>query len=108
MTADITSNDLNNNTLEGIDLQTDTAASLSARADANIVDANGGLADVAANTLGNSNICLELTNNGNPNVNATFQVQNNGTGLFQFFEQGNDSLANQIGAITPVAQGTCP
>jgi hypothetical protein len=108
LTVVLIGNSVTNSTLEGIDLQSNDTSLIRARVDGNNLQGNAGVADFRATAaVLAGNFCLELTNNGNVANTATFRVQNNGTGLFRFFELGNDALAVRNGTITPVAQGAC-
>lgn len=108
LTVVLFANSITDSTQEGIDMQSNDTSTIRARVDGNNLEGNGGVAQFLATAeLAAGNFCLELTDNGNADLNATFLVDNNGTGLFQFFEFGNDTGAVRNGTITPVQQGTC-
>ncbi|MEW6720304.1 MAG: Ig-like domain-containing protein [Thermodesulfobacteriota bacterium] len=96
----------------GIDIDVLGAAGISASVSGNDVSQSGAAFDFDASTAagGAGTVCLELANNSNVANNSTFQVQNNGTGTFTFFEIGNDAAAALVpnpAAFTIVPQGTC-
>jgi len=106
VSAAISNNMVTNSALEGIRLDGNGVSSLSAEVAANPLAANAGVADFLAQANDTSDMCIELLSTGS-GLPATFQVNNAGTGTFNFFETGVDAIATRVGAITSVPQGTC-
>jgi hypothetical protein len=109
VTLSILNNSIADSTDEGIDIDGLGQANINALVQLNDLSGSGGAADFRATINNTSTICLELIDNGNLAGNATFEVNNNTgvAGAFRFFEALNDELANRIGDITNVPQGTC-
>jgi hypothetical protein len=116
VTAVVSRNTVTQSTDEAIDLQAgaalavDTSSFSAFVANSDLSLSGAGVTDFLASAAAGSaaNFCLELENNvSSAVVPSTFQVENNGTGVFRFFEGiDNDSLAIRVG-VTPVAQGDC-
>lgn len=117
VTAVISRNTVSQSTDEEIDLDagttlvTDTSSISAFVANNDLSLSGGGATDFLASTVAGSTatFCLELENNvSTAGVPSTFQVENNGEEVFQFFEGvNNDTVANQVGIITPTVQGGC-
>jgi hypothetical protein len=104
----INGNNVSNSGGEGIQITAGpAAASVSADVIGNTLLNNAGVADFQAQANGTAAMCVELINNGNAGNTATFDVDNNGTGLFQFFESANDQLAVRSINITTALEGAC-
>jgi len=112
VTAVVSRNTVSQSAGEAIDLQSADTSSFSAFvANSDLSLSGAGLTDFLASAAAGSaaNFCLELENNaGSGVVPSTFLVENNGVGVFRFFEGiDNDSLANRVEPITPAFQGDC-
>jgi hypothetical protein len=113
VTAVVSRNTVTQSTEEAVDMEAAATSRIAAFVANSDLSASGAATDFLASTAAGSsaNCCLELENNSNavapvPVGNSTFAVNNNGTGVFQFFEIDNDTNATRVN-ITPAVQGDC-